>query len=121
MFERLLPSALCRRFMTDLGKELEEALHGDGWELREYTLKHKASGLQLWIANGYGWFRIYRAGQIEDEQVLKPMLNRWDRCVLWRLHKLALAEFHRAQKDAKVNEVLNTLRLGRIKEHGGTP
>ncbi len=121
MFERLLPSALCRRFMTDLGKEIEEALQSDAWHLDEYTLKHKSSGLQLWISNGYPYFKIYRAARIDDEKVLKPMLNRWDRCVLWRLHKLALDEFHRAQKDAKVNEVLNTLRLGRIKEHGGTP
>ena len=118
MLERLLPSALCRRFMTDLGKELDEALQGDEWLLSEYTLNHKASGLRLWIANGYGWFRIYRAAQIEDEEVLKPMLNRWDRCVLWRLHKLALAQFHRDKRSAKANEVLNTLRLGRIKEHG---
>ncbi len=121
MFERLLPSALCRRYMTDLGKEIEEALQSDAWHLDEYTLKHKSSGLQLWISNGYPYFKIYRAARIDDEKVLKPMLNRWDRCVLWRLHKLALDEFHRAQKAAKVNEVLNTLRLGRIKEHGGTP
>ena len=121
MFERLLPSALCRRFMTELGKEIEEALQNDHWLLQEYTMQHESSKIKLWIANGYGYFKLYRTAGIDDEKVLKPMLNRWDRCVLWRLHKLALDDFHRAQKDAKVNEVLNTLRLGRIKEHGGTP
>ena len=121
MFERLLPSALCRRFMTDLGKEIEEALQNDHWLLQEYTMQHESSKIKLWIANGYGWFRIYRAAKIEDEEVLKPMLNRWDRCVLWRLHLRALKQFFRDKENANTNEVLNTLRLGRIKEHGGTP
>jgi len=121
MFERLLPSALCRRFMTPLGLELEEALTDGEWLLNEYTLDHKASGIQLWVCNGYGWFHIRKAARISDEEQLKRMLNRFDRCVLWRKHKAALKQFYREKHDEQTNEVLNTLRLGRIKESGGTP
>ena len=52
MFERLLPSALCRRFMTELGKELEEAMQSDQWLLSEYTYEHKASRTKLWTSSG---------------------------------------------------------------------
>jgi len=121
MFERLLPTAFCRRYMTELGKEIEEALQSDAWHLNEYTLRHRSSDLQLWISSGYSFFRLYKAAGISDEKVLEPMLNRWDRCVLWRAQTLAVEQFNQKKKDAKTDEVLNTLRLGRIKEHGVTP
>jgi hypothetical protein len=121
MFERLLPSALCRRFMTELGKELEEAMQSDVWVLSEYTYEHKASRTKLWTSSGYGFFKLYRTAGIDDDSVLEPMLNRWDRCVLWREFHVSLRQYYQDQKNEKLNTVLNTLRLGRIKEHGGTP
>lgn len=121
MFERLLPSALCRKFMTPLGLELEEALDEGEWLLNEYSLRHKASKLELWIANGYPYFRLYRAADISDEAELKRMLNRFDRCVVWRKHIAALKKFYKEKEMEQTNVVLNTLRLGRIKESGGTP
>ena len=78
MFERLLPSALCRRFMTPLGLELEEALSEGEWLLTEHTLEHKASKTYLWICNGYTYFRLYKAANITDEEQLRRMLNRFD-------------------------------------------
>lgn len=116
MFERLLPTVFCRRFMTPLGLELEEALSGGEWLLTEHTLEHKASKIHLWIANGYPYFRLYRAANITDEDVLKTMLNRFDRCVVWRKHRQALKKFYGEQAMDRTNTVLNTLRLGRIKE-----
>lgn len=116
MFERLLPSALCRKFMTPLGLELEEALTDGKWLLTEHTLEHKASNIYLWTANGYPYFRLYRAANMSDENALKKMLNRFDRCVMWRRHKDALKKYYREKRDEQTNVVLNTLRLGRIKE-----
>ena len=117
MIERLLPSVLCRKFMTELGKELEEALCGGDWSLEDYTLTHKAARVSLWIGSGYPFFRLYRAPSVNEEQ-LKTMLNRFDRCVVWRAHRRALTAHYKAKKVEKNNLVLNTLRLGRIKEHG---
>lgn len=116
MFERLLPSTLCRRFMTPLGLELEEALSEGEWLLTEHTLEHKASKTYLWICNGYTYFRLYKAANITDEEQLRRMLNRFDRCVVWRKHRQALKKFHQEKRDEQTNVVLNTLRLGRIKE-----
>lgn len=118
MFERLLPSALCRKFMTELGKELDEAMCSDEWALDGYTITHKASQIQLWIATGYAFFRLYRAPNVREEQ-LKVMLNRFDLCVVWRGYKRLIKDHNARKKNEKFNEVLNTLRLGRIKEHGG--
>ncbi len=117
MFERLLPSALCRKFMSELGIELEEALATGDWVVSEYTLTHKASKIDLWIATGYPFFRLYRAPCASEEQ-LKTMLNRFDLCVLWRAYRVAIKKHNKKKKDAKTNELLNTLRLARIKESG---
>lgn len=117
MFERLLPSALCRKFMSELGIELEEALATGDWLVNEFTLTHKASKIELWIGSGYPFFRLYRAPNV-NEEVLKTMLNRFDLCVIWRAYRVAIKKHNRKKKDAKLNEVLNTLRLGRIKESG---
>lgn len=117
MFERLLPSALCRKFMTELGKELEEALLTDEWALSEHTITHRSSRIDLWIASGYPFFRMYRAPGIHENE-LKLMLNRFDLCVVWRTYKKVIKKYHREKKNEKFNTVLNTLRLGRIKESG---
>jgi len=117
MFERLLPSALCRKFMTELGLELEEALNEGTWELTEHTVEHKASRIQLWIASGYPFFRLYRAPSVTEGQ-LKIMLNRFDLCVLWRGYTCLVKSHTNRKKTEKNNLVLNTLRLARIKEQG---
>ena len=117
MLERLLPNSVCRKFMTELGLELEEALDGDEWALTQHTLEHKASRIQLWVASGYPFFRLYRAPTVSEEH-LKIMLNRFDLCVLWRGY-LSLVKTHTSRKkNDKFNEVLNTLRLGRIRAQG---
>jgi hypothetical protein len=103
--------------MTELGHELEEALCVGEWGLDEYMLTHKASRISLWIASGYSFFKLYRAPSVNEEQ-LKTMLNRFDLCVLWRAYRKALKAHYRSEKNEKHNQVLNTLRLGRIKEQG---
>jgi hypothetical protein len=103
--------------MTELGKELEEAFNDDTWELTDHTVEHKASRIQLWIASGYPFFRLYRAPNVSEGQ-LKTMLNRFDLCVLWRGYT-CLVKSHTARKKTERNNlVLNTLRLARIKAQG---
>jgi len=117
MFERLLPTALCRKFMTEMGKELEESLLEDNWTKSQHTLSHSASRVELWIANDYPFFRLYRVGNNSDEHKL-GILNRFDRCVVWRAYQQRLKVVYRKEAESIVNEALNTLRLGRIKERG---
>lgn len=117
MIERLLPTALCRKFMTEMGKELEESLLEDDWVKSQHTLSHSASRVELWIGNNYPFFRLYRVGGNTDEHQL-GILNRFDRCVVWRAYQLRLKDMYRKEAEKIVNEALNTLRLGRIKEHG---
>lgn len=117
MFERLLPSALCRKFMTELGKELEEALNDGTWERTEHTIEHKASRVVLWVASGYPFFRLCRAPNVSEDQ-LKTMLNRFDLCVVWRGYTSLVKHHNARKKNDDFNQVLNTLRLGRIKEQG---
>jgi hypothetical protein len=105
--------------MTEMGKELEEAMREDEWTVSDHTITHKASRIELWKANDYPFFRLYRAGSIYDENKLVKMLNRFDRCVVWRAYEKRLWKYAEEARASQVNEVLNTLRLGRIKETGG--
>lgn len=118
MFERLLPNKICRKFMTEMGKELEESMLNDKWTKSQHALSHSASRTELWIANDYEYFRLYRVGNTSDENKLSGLLNRFDRCVIWRAYQIRLKAIYRQEADALVNEALNTLRLGRIKERG---
>lgn len=118
MFERLLPNNFCRKFMTEMGKELEESMLDDNWAKNQHTLTHEASRTELWIANDYAYFRLYRVGNNSHENQLRGLLNRFDRCVIWRAYQQRLKVMYRKEADKLVNEALNTLRLGRIKERG---
>lgn len=118
MIERLLPSNFCRKFMTEMGKELEESMLDDNWTKSPHTLTHEASRTELWIANDYAYFRVYRVGRNANENQLRRLLNRFDRCVIWRAYQLRLKGMYREEVNKVVNEALNTLRLGRIKERG---
>ena len=118
MFERLLPNKICRKFMTEMGKELEESMLNDNWLKSQHTLTHEASRTELWIANDYAYLRLYRVGRNSNENQLRGLLNRFDRCVIWRAYQQRLKVMYRKEADALVNEALNTLRLGRIKERG---
>jgi len=118
MIERLLPNNFCRKFMTEMGKEIEESMRDDNWTKSQHTLSHSASRTELWIANDYPYFRLYKVGGNSNENQLRRLLNRFDRCVIWRAYQTRLKEMYREEADKVVNEALNTLRLGRIKERG---
>ena len=43
--------------------EIKEALENDEWEVCEYTIKHNASGMELWIdrtSRDFTYFHIHR-------------------------------------------------------------
>lgn len=98
--------------MSELGKELHEALMHDTWVVSEHTIRHKASGLALWISNGRGGFCIH---EVQGENMyisshkLEKALNPHDKEVLWALYQ---AHLHTA-KNKPVEAALNFLRLKR--------
>lgn len=102
--------------MSELGKELLEAMEEDEWKVSEHTLKHIKSGIRLWTSNGFNHFRIHEVpyGEFKtiSDQYLTNALNFHDRCVLWDASKELRADFKR--KPAAIT--LNTLRLARQTE-----
>lgn len=99
--------------MSELGQEIAQMLREDDcWDASEYTVTHKHSGLQLWIANGEPCFRIYGvAGLKYSETEYKVMLNAADAVVLW---PLVCAVVNRTKVRPSV-AVLNMLRLSQHK------
>ena len=48
---------------TELALEIKEALENDEWEVGDYTIKHCASGMELWIdrtSRDFTYFHIRR-------------------------------------------------------------
>lgn len=94
--------------MSELGREIAQALREDEWAGSEYTVTHGRSGLQLWVANGKGCFRIYGIkGLHYKEDQFKAMLNEDDVDVLW---PLVCSTVNRLKEQPAV-AVLNMLRL----------
>lgn len=102
--------------MSELGKELLEAMEGDDkWIVSDYEARHKASGVALWIASGRSHFRLRDVPNTAlNEDKLKDALNPIDLDVLWKAYKQMLIN----DKKAPADITLNVLRLGRIKEQG---
>jgi hypothetical protein len=102
--------------MSELGKELLEAMEGDDkWVVSTYEVTHKASGIALWVASGRSHFRLRTVPKTSlDEDKLKEALNPIDLDVLWKAYKQMLIN----DKKAPADITLNILRLGRIKEQG---
>lgn len=102
--------------MSELGKELLEAIDGDDkWRKSEHTIEHIDSGIKMWTSNGFNHFRVYAVPgfSITDEQK-ENMLNKKDRKVLWDAYHEMLIR----NRDAPANVALNILRLARIKAQG---
>lgn len=99
-----------RKRMTELGKELEEALRDDSWTLSQHLLTHKKSGIALWIASGRTWLRVYDVPSTPyGDRHLRDALNRHDKWVLWLYYKAAV----NAADKMPVSTTLNLLRLAR--------
>lgn len=103
--------------MSEFGRELLEAMEGDDrWRKTEHTVEHIDSGIQLWIANGFNHYKIYRVpgmGALTDSQK-ESMLNKVDRKVLWDGYH----EMLERDRQTPPFTALNLLRLARIKAQG---
>ena len=109
MFKRLV-LAYHRARMTDLGRELEEAMEKDEWRIGEHRVEHVASGIDLWIGNGFKHFKMHSVVPLRmREHDVEKMLNLHDRKVLWEAVQWMRIRAKQAPKDA----VLNLLRLKR--------
>jgi hypothetical protein len=102
--------------MSELGKELLEAVENDDWKVSEHTITHKKSNIRLWTSNGFSHFRLHDVPFEEyrsvPEQFLEHALNYHDRRVLWDASKELREDF----KNLPANITLNTLRLARQTE-----
>jgi hypothetical protein len=104
---------------SELALEIVEALEHDEWEVDKYSMRHKASGMVLWMANrtdDHTFFHIHRlpdsmgvAGSKVPEDDLKKMLSKDDK-------KLVAAQAYKLydQIAGTLNSTtLNALRLAR--------
>ena len=103
---------------SELALEIVEALEHDEWEADKYSMRHKASGMVLWMSNRddqYTYFHIYclPTSVANREKVpeleLKQMLSGMDKKVV------AAVAFKRYEKIiGTLNDTtLNALRLAR--------
>ena len=122
MIERLLPTRFLKRRMTSLGRDILSLMNGDGhvWTLHEHTVKHTESGITLWHGNGFYFFNLYEVHKDKlylSEEEVKHLLNRADRCVLWRAYHDMLAAAAKRNKEQAMTTVSNLAKLAAIKEH----
>lgn len=104
---------------TELALEIKEALENDEWEVGDYTIKHCASDMELWIdrnSRDFSYFHIHRlprgvkssasAISKEDAQML---MTKADHEMLFALAKHVVHS--RPMRHATIT--LNALRLAR--------
>jgi hypothetical protein len=102
--------------MTEIGKDLLEALDADGWIDGEYRYAHDTLGIDLWTANGFGHFRIYGIqGMFMREEAFAKLLNVFDRRVLWARIKEKRIEGAISKEKLFELEVHNRIKLAKIK------
>ena len=121
MFERLLPNAVLRHFMTPLGKEIDALFEygQEPWRLGEYVVYQPSSGIELWIANGYSHFHIHgvtKGSVCFGDSETKHLLNRADRAVLWRSYRAARKNTKEMEVENRKQTIANLAKLAYMKE-----
>jgi hypothetical protein len=103
--------------MSEIGREVLELLQRPvaEWEVDEHTLDHKPTKLELWIANGPGYFRIYKLDKWDPTDASRQWFNDADTVILW----LHVARVRNEIKHQPEIEALDRIRLARIKSEGG--
>lgn len=104
---------------TELALEIKEALENDEWEVCDYSIRHCASGMELWIdykSRDASYFHIHRLPKgvskhvntinKEDAQLL---MTKEDHEMLFELAKRVLYRL----PSRNANTTLNALRLAR--------
>ena len=104
---------------TELALEIKEALENDEWEVREYSIRHRASDMELWIdhnSRDANYFHIHRlpkgisrGGDHLTRESAQLLMTKADHEMLFKLAKRVV---HRLpMRNATVT--LNALRLAR--------
>lgn len=104
---------------TELALEIREALENDEWEVCEYTIKHRASSMELWVSDTQKdsrFFHIHRGpnGALAKNlsmtrEEAQSLMTKEDHQML---HALALQVLQKRPKRQAV-ATLNALRLAR--------
>lgn len=104
---------------TELALEIKEALENDEWELREYSIKHCASDMELWIdhnSRDASYFHIHRlpkgtsrGGDHLTRESAQLLMTKADHEMLFGLARRVLQRY--PSRNATVT--LNALRLAR--------
>lgn len=104
---------------TELALEIKEALENDEWEVGDYTIKHNASGMELWIdrtSRDFSYFHIHRLpkgaskhGNALNKEDAQGLMTKEDHEMLFHLAKRVLHKV--PMRHATIT--LNALRLAR--------
>lgn len=103
---------------TELALEIKEALENDAWEVCDYTLKHCASGMELWIdekSRDFMYFHIHRApksisrGLSLSREDAQSLMTKADHKMLFGLAQCVLQRL----PQRRATDTLNALRLAR--------
>lgn len=104
---------------TELALEIKEALENDEWEVGEYSIRHTASGMELWIdrtSRDPDFFHIHRlpkgvktAAFVIDRKDAQRLMTKEDHEMLFGLARRVLHNI--PMKNATIT--LNALRLAR--------
>lgn len=107
---------------TELALEIKEALENDEWEVGDYSIRHTASGMELWIdrtSRNPDFFHIHRlpkgvktAAFVVDRKDAQGLMTKEDHEMLFHLAKRVLHNI--PMKNATTT--LNALRLARQTE-----
>lgn len=104
---------------TELALEIKEALENDEWEVCDYTIKHCASGMELWVdrkSRDFTYFHIHRLPKgvkqsvsIISKEDAQSLMTKADHEMLFELARRVV---HRLpMRHATIT--LNALRLAR--------
>lgn len=91
--------------MSKLGREISILLqHPDDWECDKYCLKHKPTGIELWIANGPFFLDVWNRDRIGAFDLLE---RHW----LWFTQVGLLVKKLKPKKPTKEEKIVEVMKI----------
>jgi hypothetical protein len=102
------------RGMSELGRELHESFEVDEWTWDRFTIDCKKSGIKIWYANDWDYFRFYALPHsgLEKEAELITLLNKADKKFLFKY----VQDWIKANELTKPQIAINIIRAARYKD-----
>lgn len=102
------------RGMSELGRELHLSFEIDEWEWDEFTIDCKKSGIKMWLAGDWKYFRFYTLPHsgLETESQLEKLLNEADKKFLFKYVRNLIE----ANKLSMPQVAINVIRAARMKD-----